>query len=123
VQNALQELFDKLTEYERQLIKGILPPHYTVGELLSLNGSDFLLKLQDSLPIKELGKLSAAEVKFRGDLMDKVVDAWSSSTNNNINTKDDNSNTEIRKRTPNENRDHFYHEVMARTTFKHIVIL
>lgn len=85
---TLQELFDNLTEHEKQLIKGILPPHSTTEELLSLNERDFRQKLQDSLSLEEIGKLSAAEVEFRGELMDKVVDAWSFSTNNNNTAKE-----------------------------------
>ena len=74
--SKLSELFDSLSDQERQLIEGILPPHQNTDELLSLDVREFTLKLRNSLSLEQLVSLSDAEIEFRGELMDWVIVAW-----------------------------------------------
>ena len=68
---SLKRFFDSLTRQERELIKGLLSPTQKINELLDLDENDFRRKLQDSLTLSELGKLSDTELKLRGRLMDR----------------------------------------------------
>ena len=77
---TLQELFDSLNGQEKKLIDGILPPHNTIDDLLSLSEDEFREKLRNSLSPNELESLSDVEKVFRGELMDRIIKVWLSNS-------------------------------------------
>ena len=94
--SKLSELFGSLSDQERKLIDGILPPHQNTDELLSLDVKEFTLKLRNSLSLEQLCSLSDAELEFRGELMDRVIVAWRDSKDSNISDGSEASDNNLR---------------------------
>ena len=93
---TLQELFNSLNGQERKLIIGILPPHNTIDDLLSISEDEFRQKLRNSLSPNELCSLSDVEQEFRYELMDRAIRVWLSSKEGPTTEQDEGEKEELR---------------------------
>jgi hypothetical protein len=73
-QNNLAKYLDSLTRQQREMIKGIISKDIPL--YLSLDEEDFRKRLQDSLTLNELSKLSREEIGFRDKVIEDTMAVW-----------------------------------------------
>jgi hypothetical protein len=73
-QNNLAKYLDSLTRQHREMIKGIISKDIPL--YLSLDEEDFRKRLQDSLTLNELSKLSKEEIRFRDKVIEDTMAVW-----------------------------------------------